>query len=136
MANAVYNKWVGKIISDRLAAQDMKVVLVNVSGAGTLYAFAQTHEFLSDIVAGARIATSGNLAAKTFVDGTFDAADLIPAFSSASGDISEAIVIYEDTGVAATSSLVAFIDTATGLAITPDGNNIDINWNVAGIFSL
>ena len=136
MANAIYDKWVGKLISDRLAAQDIKVVLVNVTGAGTLYAFAQSHEFLSDIPADARIALSGNLASKTFVAGTFDAADLTPAFPSATGDISEAIVIYEDTGTAATSTLIAFIDTATGLAITPDGNNIDITWNAAGIFSL
>lgn len=137
MTNQVYNKWVGKIISDRLASIDVKVVLINVSGAGTLYAFSQTHEFLSDVPVASRISTTtANLSSKTFVDGMFDAANLVPAFPSVTGTESEALGLFEDTGDEATSSLICYIDTGTGLAITPDGNNIDINWGVAGIFGL
>ena len=39
----------------------------------------------------------------------------------------EAIVIYVDTGTEATSPLVAFIDTATGLPITPNGGDKQFN---------
>jgi len=136
MSNALYNKWKQQIITDRLSTANIKAVLVNTAGTGTLYVFSQAHEFLSDVPAASRIATSGNLASKTFVNGVLDAADLVPAFASATGTQSEVIILYEDTGVATTSRLILFLDTATGLAITPDGNNIDINWNAGGIFVL
>lgn len=73
--------------------------------------------------------TSGNLASTTTTDGVADAADLSPAFSSASGDESEELMIYQDSGVSTTSLLVASIDTATGLPVTPNGGDIDITWD-------
>jgi hypothetical protein len=45
------------------------------------------------------------------------------------GDQSEALVIYKDTGMASTSPLIAYIDTATGLPYTPSGGNIDVAWD-------
>lgn len=85
-----------------------------------------TDEFLSDIAAGARIATSGNLASKTVTDGIADAADF--AFTAVSGASIESLVIYKDTGTEGTSSLIAFIDTATGLPFTPSGGDINVTW--------
>ena len=41
----------------------------------------------------------------------------------------EAIVIYVDTGTEATSPLIAYIDTATGLPITPNGGDIIVTWD-------
>jgi hypothetical protein len=42
-----------------------------------------------------------------------------------------------DTGTAATSPLVAYIDTGvTGLPVTPNGGNITVTWNASGIFQL
>jgi type IV secretory pathway VirB2 component (pilin) len=70
------------------------------------------------------VATSGNLASKTSTNGVADAADI--TFTAVTGDVSEALVIYKDTGVAATSPLLAFIDTATGLPVTPNGGNINV----------
>lgn len=92
------------------------------------------HQFLSDIPSAARVATSGNLASKTLTNGVFDAADA--QFASVSGDQSEITVLYEDTGTATTSRLIAYIDTATNLPITPNGNNIDVVWNASGIFAI
>lgn len=86
-----------------------------------------THEFLSDVPAGARVATSGNLASKTATDGVADAADV--TFSAVTGDQSEALVIYKDTGVAGTSPLIAYIDAATGLPVTPNGGDITVQWD-------
>ena len=38
-------------------------------------------------------------------------------------------MIYRDTGTEATSPLIAYIDTATGLPITPNGGDIIVVWD-------
>jgi len=86
-----------------------------------------TDSFLSDITAGARIATSANFSAKTSTAGVADAADL--TFSAVSGASVESIVIYKDSGVEGTSQLIAFIDTATNLPVTPNGGDIIVAWD-------
>lgn len=83
-----------------------------------------THAFLSDIPAIARVATTAAFTGKTAVAGVADAAD--PTFVGATGDQSEAIVIYKDTGNAATSQLLVFLDTATGLPVTPNTGDINV----------
>ncbi len=59
--------------------------------------------------------------------GAADGADV--TFTSVSGPTIEAIVIYRDTGTEATSPLIAYIDTATGLPITPNGGDIIVTWD-------
>ncbi len=105
------------------SAHDIKGVLVD-TGA---YTYSAAHQYLSDIAGGARIATSGNLASKTSTLGVADAADL--TFSAVTGTTIEALVLYRDTGVAGTSQLIAYIDTATGLPVTPSGGDIVITWD-------
>lgn len=97
-----------------------------------------TDEFQSDILAAAREFVSGNFASKTSTDGVADAADLVPAFTSATGDQFESITVFFDTGVTTTALLCVNIDTATGLPLTPDGGNIDITWSAGAnrIFKL
>lgn len=92
------------------------------------------HDFLADVPAAARVGTAVALTGKTAVAGVADAADVtIPGVT---GDQSEALVIYKDTGVEGTSQLIAYIDTATGLPVTPNGADITITWNASGIFKL
>ncbi len=44
--------------------------------------------------------------------------------------MSEALVIYQHTGVDATSELIAYIDTGvTGLPVTPNGGDITVTWD-------
>lgn len=64
---------------------------------------------------------------------TADATDL--TFTSLSGDQSESLNIFEDSGVDTTSPLVVYIDTATGLPLTPNGANVDVTWDTY-IFAL
>jgi hypothetical protein len=85
-----------------------------------------TDEFLSDIPSGARIATSGTLASKTVSAGVADAADA--TFSAVTGTTCEALAVFKDTGSAATSRLIAYIDTATGLPVTPNGTDVNVAW--------
>lgn len=82
---------------------------------------------LDDIPSGARVSTSSNLTGKTVTDGIADAEDT--TFSAVTGDVCEAIVLYKDTGVASTSKLIAIIDSATGLPVTPNGGNIIVTWS-------
>lgn len=129
MANALYDlgreKFLGHATIDLdWINDDIKAVLVD-TGAYTVNL--ATHEFLSDIPVGARIATSGNLAGKTSTAGVADANDL--TFTAVTGATVEALVLYKDTGVAATSPLIAYIDSATGLPFTPNGSDVDVIWD-------
>ena len=81
-----------------------------------------THQYLSDISGSARVAGPVTLTGKSTTGGAADAADV--TFTSVSGPSIEAILIYSDTGNESTSPLIAWIDTATGLPITPNGGDI------------
>lgn len=99
----------------------------NIAGSGAYTSggyivSVSTHQYLSDITGSARIATSANLGSKTFTLGVFDAADV--TFSAVSGAVIDAYVIYNDTGVAGTSNLIAWLDGYTNLPITPNGGDI------------
>lgn len=126
MANALYDLGREKFLTGAInwATDNIKIVLVDAADYTVNLA---THEFLSDIVVGGRVATSGNLTGKTTTAGVADASDV--TLTAVTGDPSEALVIYKDTGVAATSPLIAYIDTATGLPVTPNGGNINIVWD-------
>lgn len=126
MANALYDAGREAFLDGNISwsTDDIKVVLVDTNDYTVDLA---AHDFLDDIPAAARVATSGNLASKTVTDGVADAADV--TLSSVTGDESEALVIYKDTGVESTSNLIAYIDTATGLPVTPNGGDITITWD-------
>lgn len=126
MANAIYDKARKKFLDGDIdwLADTIKVVLVDAADYTVDLA---NHEFLSDIAAGARVATSAALSGKDSTAGVADAADVV--LSSVSGDQSEALVIYKDTGAEGTSPLIAYIDTVTGLPITPNGADITITWS-------
>ena len=102
----------------------IKCILVD---AGSYTVQVDMHKFLSDISSSARIAGPVNLTAKTTAGGAADAADC--TFTSVSGASIDAIVIYKDTGTESTSPLIAWIDTATGLPITPNGGDIIVTWD-------
>lgn len=126
MANALYGPAKKAFLDGDidLLSNDIKCVLVDQTG----YTVDLTnHDFLNDIPASTRVATSGNLSSKDTTGGVFDAADV--TFSSVSGDQFEYVIIYQDTGTETTSRLIAFFDTATGLPTTPGGGDITITWD-------
>lgn len=128
MANALYDKGRQAFLSGDIdwLVDTIKVTLVDVAD----YTVSLTaHDFINDVPAGARVAT-GTLGTKTVdspVGGVADAADV--TFSAVTGDPSEALVIWKDTGNEATSNLIAYIDTATGLPVTPNGGDIVVQWD-------
>ena len=125
MANAWYNKlvddWVAGTGPDWVSA-DWRVVLIDLGQ----YTFSQSHQYLSDITAGARIATSGALQNKTLSGGIFDADDI--TIIGVAGLTVEAFAIYQHTGTAGTSKLGMFFDSGVGVSFTPNSGDVTIQW--------
>jgi len=128
MANALYDSARESFLSGNLdwLTDNIKVVLVEGYTPDTA-----THDFLDDVTGaggGTIAATSGNFANKTATAGVADADDVtlseVPA-----GDPCDHLVIYKDTGTDSTSDLIAVIDTATGLPLTPNGGDVTIQWD-------
>jgi len=125
VANSLYDLGREKFLNGDIdwSAHDIKVAAVDVSYVRNL----ATDEFLDDIAGGDIVATSGNLSGKTSVAGVSDADDF--TYPTVTGNQITQLVLYRDTGVAATSPLIGNIDTATNLPKTPDGTDIDIVWD-------
>ena len=126
MANALFDKARQRFLEGQLTwtTDTIKAVLVDT---GTYTPNLSAHEYLSDVSGGARISVSGAFSGKSATGGAADANDV--TFTSVSGASVEAIIIYKDTGVDASSPLIAYIDTATGLPITPNGGDIIVVWD-------
>ena len=135
MANALYDYGREGFLAGDIDwdADDIRVILVDTADY-TVDLAADQH--LDDVTGAGRVATSGALASKTVTDGVADAADV--TFSSVTGDVSEALVIYQHTGVESTSRLIAYIDTGSGLPVTPNGGDITVQWDAGSdrIFKL
>lgn len=126
MANALYDKGREGFLDGSIDWDTNTIKVVLVDTADYIVNLA-THQFLSDVPALARVATSPALTGKTVAAGVADAADV--TLTAVTGDPCEALVIYQDTGVEGTSRLIAYIDTATGLPVTPNGGDITIAWD-------
>lgn len=132
MANALYTTFKEHLLDNALNGLDLKLVLVDTA---VYTPNLTTDEFLDDIPAGARIATSANLASVTFTAGALDAAN--PAdVTGVTGDSGEAVVLYIDSGVEGTSRLLMIYDTATGLPTGDAPGTVRFTIDPSGFFSL
>ena len=121
MSNVIYGKAKQAILNGQInvSSQTLKVLLVDSS-----YSFSQNvHEFVSDISSSAIKARSTALANVQNLLGVLDADDL--NIINYAGDAFEAVILYVDTGSDATSRLIAYIDTATGIPF--EGINAQLN---------
>lgn len=126
MANTLYDKARQRYLEAQLnmLTDTVKVLLVDTGMYSANFA---GHEFLADVPISSRVTTPVTMTSKSTAGGAFDAADV--TFTSVSGNSIEAILIYADTGTESTSPLIAYIDTATGLPITPNGGDIIVTWD-------
>ena len=124
MSNALYDLARESFLKGEISwsADNIKVVLVD---AAVYTPNLETDQYITDIAS--VVSTSGNLASKTTALGVADAADV--TFSSVSGAVSEFLVIYQDTGTPSTSRLIARIDSAVGIPVTPNGGDVAIIWD-------
>jgi hypothetical protein len=121
MANALYPKAKEAFLngSINMIANTITIALIDTG----VYTYSTSHQFRSDISNSAVISTS-TLANKTIANGVFDADDAL--FSSVTGANAEALIIFSDSAVQGTSRLIAYIDSATGLPILPNGGDITV----------
>jgi hypothetical protein len=133
MANAIYPKYKEAIIQSSSNSSLTGTVKAALVDTGT-YTYSASHEFLTDL--SGVVGTAQTIGAtKAYTNGVFDGGDV--TYTAVTGNTVEALVIYIDTGTAATSRLVAYIDTSvTGLPVTPNGGDINVTWNASGIFAL
>jgi len=132
MANALYPKYKQALLTAgiNLTTLNIKVALIDSGTTG----YNAAHEFMSSM-ATAAVARSGNLANKTVVSGVFDADNI--TITGVTGATVEALLLFRDSGVDATSELIAYLDTGiTGIVLTPNGGDVTITWNGSGIFAL
>lgn len=135
MANKVYPKYKKKVMSGganvNIIGGSLKFVLI-----ADTYTYSDAHEFLSDIGAGERVSISGALTGKTVTDlAAVQTAN--GRFEAVTGPACDAIGVFIDTGNAATSPLVAYIDTvAAGLPVTPAGASYNVVVDPTGLFVL
>jgi hypothetical protein len=121
MANALYPKAKEAFLngSINMIANTITIALIDTG----VYTYSTSHQFRSDISNSAVISTS-TLTNKTIANGVFDADDAL--FSSVTGANAEALIIFSDSAVQGTSRLIAYIDSATGLPILPNGGDITV----------
>lgn len=126
MSNAMYVKAREGCLNADIdwISDDIRCILIDTADYTVNLA---TDEFLDDVPGAARVSVSSSLSGKTATNGVADANDAV--FTTVTGDQSEALVIYQHTGTDATSRLIAYIDSATGLPITPSGGNINVVWD-------
>jgi hypothetical protein len=134
MANTVYPIGKKAILDGDIdfLTDTIKIVLCDVT-----VTYNAAHDFLSDIAAGDRVATSAALSSKTTTGGAFDAADV--TFTALTGSEVKSWVLYRDSGTESTSQLIAFFDTVSGggaLSFTPNGGNFTISFSASGILSI
>jgi hypothetical protein len=107
----------------------IKVSLVNG------YTFGSSHEFVSDVTATGTLVATQTLTSKTTTAGVANAANVtfpsVPVTTACNN-----LIIYQSSAptggvdLAATAQrLIAFIDTAGGLPVTPNGGDINLNWD-------
>lgn len=134
MANALYGKGKEKLLTAaiNLSSDTIKASLVSSAYTANL----STDEFFTTI-SGSVLNSAQTLGSKTVALGVFDAADITYTAVTA-GSTAKAVVIWKDTGSAATSPLLAYIDTITGFPLATNGGDVTIVWDGGAfrIFSL
>ena len=132
MASLVYNKTKEAMLQGTfvIGTANVKAALLDLDH----YTVDADHDFLDHVTADAAaiVDTSGNLASKTYTDGVFDAANI--TLLAVTGPECGAVLVYADTGTPDTSRLLCYLEPAAPLV--PDGSDVELAWDAAGIFSL
>ena len=135
MANQLYPKAKEDFLAGNLnlSSNTITIALIDTD----VYTFSSAHEDRADVPNSA-VVSEANLTSLSITNGVFDAAD--PTFLNVTGANSEALVLYHTDvqGGNAASRLIAYIDTATGLPITPNGGDITVRFSdgASRIFAL
>ncbi len=137
MSNFLYGKFKESLLSQNpsvdLDTDTIKVALV--SNAYSPVTAATGDQFFSSV---SGVVATATLTGKSVTGGVFDATDVTFTSVTSTAQV-QRLVIYKDTGTAASSPLIAVIGSATsGLPVTPNGGDITISWDngASKIFAL
>lgn len=131
MANALYNKARESFLSQNPALDwDSDTIKITLIDTGNYTVNLSTHQYMNTntVPAAAKVGSPVTLASKTVTDGVADAADV--TFTAVTGASVEALIIWKDGGGGGTSAsgttdlLIAYVDSGTGLPVTPNGGDI------------
>jgi hypothetical protein len=126
MANAVYPLAKQAFLTGgiNLGSDTIRIALVKVTGTGAV-SYNSANQYWSSINSGV-VGTPAQLTSPTETNGQFTSASAsFSAVSSAGNTLG--YVIYKDTGSAATSPLIAWLDTGTLTPVTPNGGSITVS---------
>jgi len=126
MTNSLYDFGREEFLNGNInwSSDDIRVILIDT---GIYSVDLNNHKYLNDIDANSRVKVSSSLTSKSSNNGVADADDVI--FSAFLGVTIEALVIYKHTGTENTSPLIAYIDSANNLPITPNGSEMILQWS-------
>lgn len=109
-------------------ADDIKVLLMSAGYAAVVNLNSTVYRASAAAAASGVIWSSvAALSTATVASGVADALD--HTLTAVTGNSASCMIIYQDTGASATSRVIAYIDTATGLPVTPNGGDITIQWD-------
>ena len=126
MANVLYPSARSSFLKGEIDWEDDTIKVVALSST---YTYASTDEFYSDI---SGVLDTATITGATVIDNGIADADDASFTSVGVGETVAAIVIYKDTGTAATSPLIYFADTnSDGTAISREstGATITVTWS-------
>lgn len=135
MSNVLYPKAKEDFLAGNInmSSNTITIALIDTD----VYTYSAAHEDRADIPNSAVVAEA-NLVSKTITNGVFDAADI--TFDTVTGANCEALILFHQDIQAgnASSRLIAYIDTATGLPILPNGGDITVRFSsgASKIFAL
>jgi len=138
MSNRVYGKARQAFASKQIdwVNDEIRIMLIDT----TQYTVSiDADQYLSDIPLLAQVTPLAGcpiLGLKTDTLGVQNASGA--TFGVVSGATCGALVIFKNTGTQGTSPLIAYIDTATGLPVAPNGGPISVLWDTGAnkIFKL
>lgn len=133
MANALFDPGREGFLAGEIDWDTAVIKVALVRG----YTFNAAHKFVSDLTGagGTLVATSAALGTKTITSGVADAADFTYTAVGA-GAACDMLIVFQSSAVtggadvaAAAQRLIAKIDTATGLPVTPNGGDISVTFD-------
>jgi hypothetical protein len=123
MSNTLWDTGRAAFLAGDIAwdSDDIRVMLVK-----STYTYVATHAYVSNL-GSVDNGRSTAFASKTTTAGVADAADI--SLSATAAVACNALVIFKHTGADTSARLIAYIDTATGLPLTPaTGATITVQW--------
>lgn len=133
MANALFNPGREGFLAGEIDWDTAVIGAYLVRG----YTFDATDKFVSEVTGAGGTLVSGpvTIGSKTITDGIADGAD-ITFTAVSSGSACDMVIIAQRSAVGgggdvadSAKRLIACIDTATGLPVTPNGGDITVQWD-------